>query len=199
MRIVSISDTHGQHRKLSLPDGDLFIHAGDASNGRPRELEDFIEWMVNLPFEHKIFVPGNMDYAMERDPDRYLAQMSGIDCLIDQSVNLQGLLFHGSPVVPNFVGVFNRERGEEIMQHWDLIPTEVDILVTHGPPAGILDRTSSGLEVGCKNLLAAFARIRPKVHVFGHVHEGYGELDRGETHFINASYGWGNHAIVFDL
>ncbi len=199
MRIVSISDTHGQHRKLSLPDGDLFIHAGDASNGRPGELEDFIEWMVNLPFKHKIFVPGNMDYAMERDPDRYIAQMSGIRCLIDQSVNLQGLLFHGSPVVPNFVGVFNRERGEEIMQHWDLIPTEVDILVTHGPPAGILDRTSSGLEVGCQDLLAAFARIRPKVHVFGHFHEGYGRMREGGTQFLNVSYGWGNGPIVVDL
>lgn len=199
MRIICVSDTHGQHRRLTLPPGDLLIHAGDGSNGRPGELEDFIDWLHGLPYDRKIFVPGNMDYAMERDPETYLSLMSGIYCLIDQSVTLNGLLFHGSPVVPNFVGVFNRGRGAEIRRHWNLIPAEVDVLITHGPPSGILDRTSSGLEVGCKDLLATYTKIRPKVHVFGHVHEGYGEMDYQGTHFINASYGWGNDAIVIDL
>lgn len=190
MRFVFISDTHGFHEELSLPDGDFLIHAGDLSpNGKVSQLQVFMDWFVQQPHRHKIFVAGNHDYLAERNPQVFMDMIPpGIHYLNDSGVELEGIHFWGSPVQPWFLNwAFNRQRGKEIAAHWQLIPSHTDVLITHGPPKGILDGTARGEQVGCEELTAYVARIRPKIHVFGHIHEAYGQLKQAGTHFINAS------------
>ena len=111
----------------------------------------------------------------------------------------------GSPWQPWFYDwAFNLQRGPEIRAKWDRIPAGVDVLVTHGPPAGILDRVVDGRSVGCADLLDAVRRVRPLLHVFGHIHEAYGEVERDGTRFVNAStctvrYAPVNAPVVVDL
>lgn len=111
-----------------------------------------------------------------------------IHYLEDSSVCIEGINFYGSPVTPFFYDwAFNCERGEKIKQYWDKIPENTDVLITHGPPFGILDKTTTGEIVGCEELAKAVNRIQPKVHIFGHIHEEYGMIAKGETTYINAS------------
>ncbi|MCU0866457.1 MAG: metallophosphoesterase, partial [Planctomycetes bacterium] len=108
--------------------------------------------------------------------------------LEDSEVTVDGVRIWGSPWQPWFYDwAFNLERGPAIAAKWDRIPAGIDVLVTHGPPAGILDRTDQGDAVGCADLLAAVRRVRPKLHVFGHIHEAYGTLEQDGVRFVNAS------------
>ncbi|HNC99840.1 MAG TPA: metallophosphoesterase, partial [Myxococcota bacterium] len=94
----------------------------------------------------------------------------------------------GSPWQPRFFDwAFNLDRGEPLRRVWQKIPDGIDILVTHGPPKGILDRVQRGGEVGCEELREALRRVRPRLHVFGHIHEAYGQLHLDGTHFVNAA------------
>lgn len=89
---------------------------------------------------------------------------------------------------PEFGGwAFNRKRGEDIRQHWDKIPVYTDVLITHGPPYGILDECFDGAHVGCRDLLKRLDKINPKLHVYGHIHEAYGSKIVEGTTFVNAS------------
>ena len=96
--------------------------------------------------------------------------------------------FWGSPWQPWFYDwAFNLNRGHDIKQKWDLIEHDVDVLITHGPPYGILDKTiHEQTHVGCEELKKCVLRLKPKLHVFGHIHEGYGTYRMGDTVFINA-------------
>ncbi|MFN8395634.1 MAG: metallophosphoesterase [Bacteroidia bacterium] len=108
--------------------------------------------------------------------------------LNDSGVEIEGVKIWGSPIQPWFFDwAFNRQRGADIAKHWALIPEDTDILVTHGPPYGILDRTDDGKLVGCEELIKVVERIRPKIHVFGHIHEAHGSLIKDGTHYVNAS------------
>ena len=191
MKFVAISDTHGQHRSLKLPNGDVIIHAGDISKrGHPIEMEDFLDWFSNLNFKYKIFVAGNHDFFLEQAHPSIVKQMipKGVVYLNDSSCQIGDVKFWGSPVTPWFNNwAFNRERGAEIQQHWDLIPDDTDILITHGPPFGILDKTVDGERTGCEKLLLKVYQTKPKLHVFGHIHEAYGQHIKDETAFLNAS------------
>jgi Icc-related predicted phosphoesterase len=90
-------------------------------------------------------------------------------------VEFNGIKIWGSPVQPCYKNwAFNRNRGSEIKKHWDKIPSHIDILITHGPSYSKLDRTIDGLNVGCKDLLDRVNCLRPKYHIFGHIHESYG-------------------------
>src|SRR5690606_9104680 len=94
----------------------------------------------------------------------------------------------GSPITPYFHNwAFNRKRGAKIKAHWDLIPDDTDILITHGPPFGILDETVYSKRTGCEELLLRVYQVQPKYHIFGHIHEDYGMLAKRETTFVNAS------------
>lgn len=190
MRIVLISDTHNQHDGLALPDGDILIHSGDFSGrGRVDEVQRFMDWFGRRPHRHKVLIAGNHDFLAEKDPTAF-AQMipDNVTYLNDSGVEIEGLKIWGSPIQPWFFDwAFNRQRGAEIAKHWALIPEDTDILVTHGPPYGILDKTDDGKLVGCEELIKVVERIRPKVHVFGHIHEAHGSLVKDGTHFVNAS------------
>lgn len=208
MKFVVISDTHGQHRSLKLPKGDIIIHAGDISKrGHPIEMEDFLDWFSNLKFKHKLFIAGNHDFFLEQAHPRIIEQMipKGVVYLNDSSCEIDGLMLWGSPITPWFNNwAFNRSRGAEIKQHWDLIPDDTDVLITHGPPFGILDETVYSKRTGCEELLLKVYQIKPKLHVFGHIHEDYGQHTKDETIFLNASvlddhYQLMHQPLVIDL
>jgi len=202
----------------------VLVHAGDFTyRGKENEISSFIRWFTALPHTYKILIAGNHevlldpDTPMNRRPDKHemAAKLRAhlTDCqpgrvfyLHDSSVHVCGLTFYGSPWQPTFGGwAFNAERGSEIREKWDLIHAGVDVLVTHGPPKGHGDRVTSGHEVGCEDLREACeTRVRPMVHVFGHIHEAYGVSANAHTLFVNAStctvrYRPDNPAVVIDV
>lgn len=191
MKIVCISDTHLQHLKMPIliPDGDVLIHAGDATmQGTLPEVRAFSEWFGNLPHKHKIFVAGNHDWSFQMDRSRAIRALPiGCIYLEDSEAEIEGVRFWGSPWQPWFFNwAFNLPRGDALVAHWDRIPEHTDVLITHSPPYRYGDWVQRGENVGCEDLLAAVERIRPRLHVFGHIHDGYGRMDNGRTEFINA-------------
>ena len=191
MRIVCLSDTHNFHEQIEVPDGDILIHAGDAtSQGTQFEVENFLKWFAELPHKYKIFVAGNHDWLYERDNRlaRLLTANYGIKYLQDSDTIIENVKIYGSPWQPRFFNwAFNLNRGAEIAQKWKLIPNDTDILITHGPPFGILDQTPAGDFAGCGELRKKVEEIRPKLHIFGHIHQGYGKKKASGIQFINAS------------
>lgn len=208
MKVVVVSDTHGQHALVNVPEGDVLIHAGDVSrNGKREQIEDFLSWFSDQPHQHKIFIAGNHDYFFERESTENIKEIipENVVYLNDSGIDIKGLHFWGSPVQPWFFDwAFNRERGEEIKKHWDLIPTHTDVLITHGPVHGLLDKTISGEHVGCEELKNKVNEIQPKVSIAGHIHEAYGEMKQNGIHYINASvlnvnYELVNEPIIFTI
>lgn len=209
MRIVCLSDTHGTHKKAEVPDGDVFLYAGDmCARGNRRELEAFRqEFLTQLPHEHKIVVAGNHDYPFECEDGSELLP----DCtyLEDEAVTINGVKIYGSPWQPEFCNwAFNLPRGEPLREKWDMIPDDVDVLATHGPPKGVMDgvprRAFSGTSyikhVGCEELLGRVKEIQPELHVFGHIHEHGGVEAKDGIRFANVSFlGEGDAPYVFEI
>ncbi len=207
-RIVCISDTHNRQESFDVPEGDLLIHAGDLTGrGTEAEVEAAVEWLESLPHRDKILIAGNHDFYFERENARARALVREAVYLQDSEITVQGLRIWGSPWQPWFGDwAFNLPRGQKLHEKWERIPEGIDILVTHGPPMGTLDRTVTGETVGCEELrdrLAAMAKP-PRLHVFGHIHEGRGILKTERTTFVNASacdvgYRPVNRAVVIEL
>lgn len=201
-RIVALSDTHGGHRRLEVPEGDILIHAGDMTRGGSLEsLRDVDEWLGQFPHPHKLVVAGNCDYCFERDQERARQVLSNARYLQDESVEIDGLRIWGSPWQPIFLNMaFNVERGEALARKWEAMPDELDVLITHGPPRGILDRTSRGEEVGDRALRTRIEQVQPKLHIFGHVHESSGETAVDGVHYVNAACDApGKEPVVIDV
>lgn len=205
-KIVCISDTHTQLSDISVPDGDILIHAGDALNrGTEEEFMKFITEYEDLPHKHKIYVPGNHDWITERHESLVKEECKNRDIIYlnDSSRIVKGIMFWGSGITPRFGNwAWNKDSDfqghsrqpddwgyDPIQPHWDLIPHGTDILITHGPPIGVLDMSVyNGNLCGCKRLLNRIREIKPKYHVFGHIHFYGGQIKKeGETTFINAS------------
>eukprot|EP00004_Rigifila_ramosa_P019368 TRINITY_DN4905_c0_g1_i2.p1 TRINITY_DN4905_c0_g1~~TRINITY_DN4905_c0_g1_i2.p1 ORF type:complete len:379 (+),score=58.21 TRINITY_DN4905_c0_g1_i2:61-1197(+) len=222
VRFVCISDTHTHHNRMApLPPGDVLIHAGDFSfTGTPSEIADFNSWLGRQPFKIKIVIAGNHDITLHRQfYDRnwkrwHKTRQDFVDCrkiltnciyLQDEAVCVDGLVVWGTPWQPWFLNwAFNLNRGQEIAQRWELIPSRTDVLVVHGPAYGHGDKIANGEHVGCKDLLSAIQRIKPQAVVCGHVHEGYGVTMEGPTKMINCctcteDYKPLNPPIVFEL
>ncbi|MDR3572289.1 MAG: metallophosphatase domain-containing protein [Anaerolineaceae bacterium] len=191
VRIICISDTHGQHAKLSVPDGDILIHAGDfaAFGDTPIEIIDFNQWLGTLPHRHKVVIAGNHDWMFERHPDVARELLTNAIYLENSGTELVGLKIWGSPVQPEFNNwAFNVARGSAIRRYWQMIPASTDVLITHGPPYGVLDTAHPTTDhLGCEELAEAVQQIRPRLHVFGHIHGGQGQLNSDETLYVNAS------------
>ncbi|MBS1636912.1 MAG: metallophosphatase domain-containing protein [Bacteroidetes bacterium] len=208
MKFVTIADSHGQHHRLILPKGDVIIHAGDVSRrGEENEVIDFLNWFSTLDYQHKIFIAGNHDFYFERTSGEEIKKIipNNVTYLCDSGTTIENVKIWGSPVTPWFFDwAFNRRRGEPIARHWDLIPSDTDILITHGPAFCKLDKTKDGKNVGCKDLLDKVRELKPKFHVCGHIHEAYGQLSHSMTRFINASvldenYVLKNAPLTFDV
>jgi Icc-related predicted phosphoesterase len=206
MRIVAISDTHTLHRQTQIPDGDILVHAGDFTDrGSLEEVLNFERFLRQLPHKHKIVIAGNHDFYFENFPEEAEKILADYTYLLDQPEMIEGVNFYGSPWQPRFQNwAFNLDRGPEIKAKWDLIPTDVDVLVTHGAPYGIGDQSYLGENIGCEELLAAVQRVKPKYHIYGHIHEGYGQRVIDGTTFLNAAicdmhYQAANPPMVIDL
>lgn len=189
MRIVCLSDTHGLHDQVDVPDGDILLHAGDLTGrGRLEELAAAADWVRSLPHAHKVLIAGNHDFCLEQQPEKARALLEGLTYLQDDLCVCAGLKIYGSPWQPWFHDwAFNLRRGEPLRKTWAKIPEDTDIVITHGPPQGILDRCFDGRPVGCQDLLERLQVVRPRLHLFGHIHEAYGQQQVGETLYVNAS------------
>jgi predicted phosphodiesterase len=202
-----------------LPKADILIHSGDCTNiGLERDLRGFIYWFQNLKgFDTKIFISGNHDWCFERkEPWLYQLindeNLSQSDCyyLEDNFMTIEDPEFsrpikiYGTPWQPDFCNwAFNVPR-DQLYKHWEKIPLDTDILITHGGPQEILDMNNHGEPCGCSSLRMYVDKIKPALNVYGHVHEAYGSKVVGETLFVNAStctrsYVPSNKPIVVDL
>lgn len=210
MRIVCTSDTHSLHYRIpEVPDGDVLIHAGDIMSGGWdwQEVDSFNNWLGTLPHKHKIVIAGNHDWLFYRNRAGIEPLLTNATYLENSGVEIDGFRFWGSPVQPEFMNwAFNVPRGEAIKRYWDQIPLDTDVLITHGPPMGIRDWTRLGDDhLGCEELLAAINRVRPQLHVFGHIHGGAGQVADIHTYFCNASFlneayrPWFRPLAVYDL
>lgn len=208
LKFVAISDTHCRHRSLRLPKGDVLLHAGDVSYRSNREeIVDFLDWFAKQPFPYKIFIAGNHDFFFERKKEALIKALvpEGVHYLKDEAVVIDGLKIWGSPYTPWFYRwAFNKRRGEPLATHWNQIPADTDILLTHGPVYGILDTVINEQNAGDKDLLKRVLEIKPKAHVCGHIHEAYGMVRRHGIRFVNAcvlneAYELVNKPIAFDV
>jgi len=216
-RITFLSDTHTKHDKLNgfLPGGDVLLHSGDLTGrGYITEIENFMKWYDNINnYDTKVFIAGNHDFGFENDAEKVKGLLTGyktIEYLQDDLLMVGEdydtmIKIWGTPWQPEFHNwAFNLPRGEKLKEKWDMIPVNTDILITHGPPFGKLDYVPyDSVNVGCEELMKRVEEIKPKIHVFGHIHEGYGYVFDGNTHFINAAvlngrYEFRNKPITVD-
>ena len=214
MRITFISDTHTKHKRITddLPGGDLLIHAGDMSSmGRAYEIQDFCKWFDSIDnYDHKVFIAGNHDWGfidhiefsmtntavIPEHTQQTLNSYKTFDYLFDEAVEYgqdgnYAVKVYGSPWQPEFYNwAFNLpRRGDELRAVWNKIPEGTDILITHGPAYGFVDTVYNrpAEHLGCELLTERIGIIKPKIHVCGHIHTGYGHFFDGTTHFINAA------------
>jgi Icc-related predicted phosphoesterase len=196
LTIHAISDTHTRHDRINLPGGDILIHAGDmTSQGELHGAIAFLNWFEEQDYSHLILIAGNHDFCFERTPQLLADECKsrGITLLNDSGVTVEGIKIWGSPVQPWFHDwAFNRHRGADIKKHWDLIPEDTELLITHGPPYGICDQVLyAGREqdrhVGCQDLLEKILKTQVKLHIFGHIHEAKGYTYKDGKVYVNAS------------
>lgn len=185
-----MSDTHSEHWKIEeIPYGDVLLHAGDCTkHGTFEELTDFNLFLSSLPHPTKIVVAGNHDFCFQEAREESERILSSAIYLEDSAITIDGVTFYGSPWQPWFHDwAFNLQRGEELREKWNLIPPSCDVLITHTPPYGILDGTHHGLLVGCEELATRVEELKPKLHLFGHIHEAYGVVKGEGTVYANIS------------
>lgn len=201
MKIVALSDTHNLHRHYGrapfgvMPDGDVLIHCGDATtHGTLEEFEVFARWFSQQPHRHKIFVPGNHDRCLEGMPSAVVRdQYPGFSYLVDDAVEIEGVLFYGAPHVRRHHDfAFQIDDDEQAERIWRRIPIGVDVLITHSPPFGVLDVGHGEEHIGCPVLATAVENLHPRLHLFGHAHESFGfawpeNLDTDRTVYGNAA------------
>ncbi len=194
-RVLTLSDTHFIPLKSTRDTWDLsvdlVVHAGDLTwAGDLEQVKAALEWLQELG-KPVVFTPGNHDWLFQRNLDqvkRMLVWTPDIHLLIDEEVTVAGVRIWGSPWNPvYFDWAFNLPRGKPLREKWDHIPEGLDILLTHTPPAHHLDKTRSGQDAGCGELRKAVERTKPRYHVFGHIHEGYGIEKTEHTTYVNAA------------
>lgn len=210
MKIWHISDTHGFHNLLTIPQGiDMVIHSGDCSNPRDPytnepEVRDFIHWYKQLPIQHKIFVPGNHDTSIEKKlVTRNDFQDYNIVYLEDDLVEVGGLMIYGNPYTPMFGNWSFMKDRVKLDRYWvHAIPAYVDILVTHGPPKGILDKSydrNNYMECcGDKSLLNKVLQVQPAYHLFGHIHNHKDLINAGMQKLSVCDTWFSNGSVVTD-
>lgn len=190
------------HESLSVPDVDMVIHCGDESNNgnawfNESESREFFSWYATLPIPNKVFVPGNHSTAIEQGLVR-ASDYPTVHFLIHEQLEWSGLKLFGSPYTPKFFDWAYMKDRSELDAVWASIPNDIDILMTHGPPKGILDVTrdmdsSQPIHVGSKSLRTHVeTRIKPIYHAFGHIHDersiqNFGQVQQKETLYINCS------------
>lgn len=190
MRLVIISDTHGRHSELGRLSGDILIHCGDFEDMFQRNgdvLGNVDRWFAKQHFEHIICIGGNHDRTLEYCGAKRAQPFRNATYLQDEEFSFRGRRFYGAPWVPDLPNHAFYAGDAALRAAWAAIPPDVDVLVSHTPPAGILDVSSRGRALGCRHLTDRLAQVRPALHCFGHVHASAGQRVIGETTYVNAS------------
>jgi Icc-related predicted phosphoesterase len=191
-KLFVISDTHGLHHQIQFEPCDILIIAGDYSHKNDQdELLDFFNWIRSNHSGEVVLISGNHDRFQWKSPIIFqsLLDKFNIRYLEHSSCNLNGILIWGSPVTPPILTGLNRRF--ELLEDrrkliWDTIPVNTDIVITHCPPYGILDAVE-GFHLGCSLLLDSIYKVKPKYHIFGHIHESFGYDEKDGIQFINAA------------
>jgi len=205
MKVVCLSDTHGAHNEITLPHGDLLIHAGDFTNvGYESEIIAFNSWLHKQPFAHKVVVAGNHDCLFETDRKMAEVLLSSAIYLQDNEITINGVRIYGTPWTPMFNNWAFMKEDVGLEERFRIIPDGLDILISHGPAKTILDRDNSGMSVGSGALLSRLLNMKkkPRFHIFGHIHESYGQREEdGTTHFNVSINEWPhiNKPIVLEF
>ncbi|MEM7438287.1 MAG: metallophosphatase domain-containing protein [Pseudomonadota bacterium] len=192
MRIVVISDTHGQHRKLGTLRGDVLIHAGDmeslfAPENGAWQLDDIDDWFGQQDFDRIFCIGGNHDAELERRVSLGQEPFTNTTWLHESCIKYKGVTFYGASWVPMLPHLPFFADAKTLTGAWARIPDDVDVLVTHTPPLGVLDVSSRGKVLGCAHLAQRLKALSPALHCFGHVHNGAGQKQIGATTFANAT------------
>jgi len=189
MKIIAFSDTHWFHSGLEIPKCDVLIFAGDANIGSERRMNDFVDWLNSQSAKHKIFVAGNHDSFCEAIGINYCKEFFGkIHYLINESIVIKGVKIWGSPYSVEYNNWSFMEYDSELAGLWNTIPDETDIVITHGPCKGILDKsTLDGRHCGSDSLRDKLKRIKPKIHICGHLHSAHGHYTDYVTDYYNVS------------
>lgn len=200
MKIWAISDTHGFHDYLQVPEVDMVIHAGDSTNYKELfknelEFENFLRWYSKLDIKHKILIAGNHDASLTKKYNVDKVRDYGIIYLEHEDCEVEGITIFGSPYTPTFGDWYFMKDRSKLDRYWQMLKS-CDILVTHGPPKGILDLSfdrNRNLEYcGDSALLKRVLDVKPKYHIFGHIHDCEGVINKGiriyqDITFVNAS------------
>lgn len=198
-KIVAISDVHNRYKDLVIPKCDLLISAGDySSKGYDHEVKNFHKWLNKQPATDIISDQGNHELGVEKDflnaKRIALEECPRVHFIDEGLVEVQELKIWCSAITPEFCNWAWNRNGLEIQKHWDMIPEDIDILVTHGPPYGILDQTTfaDGTirpdHLGCQKLLERIKIVKPDLHFFGHIHAPGGRaVSAFSTTFYNAA------------
>ncbi len=193
---VCMGDSHGKHEGIVVPDGDILLHSGDYSMmGYEHEVRSFLIWYESQPHAAKVLTNGNHEVAVEANHALFLAMLKeyapSVIYLNDSGAKIMGLNVWGSPVTPRFGygWSWNRDRGPDIRRHWNMIPSDTNVLVTHGPPHGLVDRLERGEHVGCEELRDTIDnRLDDLIlSTHGHLHSAYGIDHIGQKTFVNAA------------
>lgn len=207
-RLVIISDPHMNFPE-DLPDGDILVICGDYSyRGTIEETNTFNDWLTDQPHATKLFIAGNHDFIFQNNSKlaKSLITAPGAFYLEDSGIEIKGLKIHGTPWTPTFFdwAFMLDDLSKEMEKKMSKIPEGLDLLISHGPPKGLLDLTTGGDRAGSQSLLNAIERAKPKNVVFGHIHEGYGKTEYNGIKIYNCSilnerYRRTNAPLVLDL
>lgn len=190
MDLAMFGDTHDLHREVEVPPAEILICCGDFSmfSYSLAAIQDFNAWLGELPHSTKLVIPGNHDHVLVSDRSSR-SLISNATVLIDEEITIHGLKIYGSPMTPQPGGAFSMPSAEERVRHWERIPNDVSVLVTHGPPHGVLDRSPGQfVHMGDPELMARVKNLPSlRMHCFGHIHGAYGSLEKNGVLFINAA------------
>lgn len=210
MKIYHISDTHSYHKLLQVPENvDMIIFSGDESNyfdvyKNEVECKSFMYWFGNLPIKYRIMIGGNHSAWISKHTREFrkLCEIYNVIYLENEGVEIEGLKIWGSPFSPTFGNWYFMKSRDKMHKLWSNIPEDTDILITHTPPKGCLDLSydrAGKLEFcGCNNLLKHVFRVKPKLHLYGHIHTCEGVLNAGQMKLANLDTIFSNGSVVTD-
>ncbi|MCK4814440.1 metallophosphatase domain-containing protein [bacterium] len=209
MKLLLLSDTHGQNDVLkTLPATDVLIHCGDSTQyGSTDNLREFAEIFGDCNATFKLVIAGNHDACFQKHPfeSKDILLANGILYLEDEGVKINGIKFWGIPWTPPFLDWYFMANEEKRIEKWGQVPDDVDVLMSHGPPYGVLDQLiKGGKRVGSVEHRNKVFSIQPTLNVFGHIHEQYGWKRYVDIDFINCSllnfhYEMVNQPVVYEL
>jgi Icc-related predicted phosphoesterase len=187
-RIVACSDTHGKHLYLPIPEGDVFIFAGDFEIRNTFDLIEMSTWLNNLPHKNVVAIFGNHDFTEHYGNDKIKEMFGRVNLLFNESITVDGFKIWGSPYSPYFNNWAWMQPDNMLAEIWATIPLETEIVVTHTMPYGILDQCGPRMEsVGSLTLTDRIKVVHPYIQIGGHLHESYGQYTDGKTDYYNVS------------